>query len=137
MLDKQILFSLLKKLETMNKIIQTMRASLSYHYQKITSSFIILSAFIFAVSYFVIPSSSLQTTSLILPIRIVALIIFVFCFGIYSYLRAITLFGDYVKSGVLRSIISNIILFVNLFTCTSALVALIYIHFLSLISFIQ
>lgn len=111
-----------------------MRASLSYHHQKITSMFIVISFAIFTLCCLIIKPSS-PVNSLLYPVRIASFITFIVSFGIYSYLRAITLFGDYIKCSMLRSVIANIVLFVNLFTCVAVLVAILYIHFYSMISF--
>ena len=114
-----------------------MKPSFSYHCQKLTSLFMVVSFVIFTMSD-VIFNSSIPFSfnfALFVPISTVACSIFIVSFGIYSYLRAVTLFGDYVKSANARLIYSNIILFVNLFTCTAGLIALLYIHFSSLISF--
>ncbi len=114
-----------------------MKPSFSYHCQKVTSLFMVISCVIFLLSNEIFNSSTAFSFNfaLFVPISTVACSLFIVCFGIYSYLRAVTLFGDYVKSTNARLIYSNIILFINLFTCTAGLIALMYIHFSSLISF--
>jgi len=112
-----------------------MRASLSYHYQKLTSAFMVLAGLVFIMTDVVFASDLFDWDfAFFVPVSIVSFIVFIFCFGIYSYLRANVLFLDYVKSRHLSNFFSNIVLFINLFTCVSALVAVIYIHFSVFIS---
>lgn len=112
-----------------------MRASLSYHYQKLTSALMVISLIVLSVVDFIFSANSFDWDfAFFVPVSIVSFIVFIFAFGIYSYLRGNVLFLDYVKSRNLANFFSSIILFINIFTCVSALVAIIYIHFSVFIS---
>lgn len=112
-----------------------MKASVSYNYQKISSAFMVFSAIIFAMVDYIFSNNFFDLDfAFFVPISIVSFVMFVFSFGIYSYLRATVLFSDYVKSKNLSSLFSNVVLFINIFTCIAVVIAITYIHFLTFIS---